>query len=200
MCLVVSAIKKTPKDKDGNILFDVKELEWFCQNAYNLGLKHTVDWDLGQVVRILSACTKIIDNFPGDIASAMAGDLSLKSIFCNFLISSALLARARAQDNYESSLQDYLDMRKHIAAFDAELQTRLEGLDEVASEDLLNKLAILLAFDFEAAVALKKWDELGEIVRKAVQCQNLEAFKTMADCILRGHAPTQGEQRQLLQT
>ncbi|KAK7735234.1 sporulation-specific protein 22 [Cytospora paraplurivora] len=180
---VVTAAKKGPKDDNGNRLFDAKELTWFCQNSYNLGLKHASDWDLCRVVQILTACVNIIGQFPDDIPEETAADLSLKSIFCNFLISSALVSLARSQDNLEKQLQDYLVMRKHIAEADSEVQKRLESksLDEVSSRDLVGKLALLLAFDFEAAVALKQWHELSEIVLKASACQDLEAFKMMAD-------------------
>lgn len=190
---VATAVHKSPENASGKQLFDVRELEWFCQNSYNLGLKHAGDWSLRSVVQILTACATIIQAFPNDIGAEVAADLSLKSIFCNFLISSALLALARSQDNLERQLQDYLIMRKHIMAADSEIQERMESqsLDEVASRDLLNKLALLLAFDFEAALALKCWQDLGEIVLKASTCQSLESFKTMADCILRAHVPTE---------
>lgn len=193
--LVATAVHNSPEDASGKKLFDVRELEWFCQNSYNLGLKHASDWSLQRMVQILTACVNIIRAFPNDIGAEVAGDLSLKSIFCNFLISSALVALARSQDNLEIQLQDYLIMRKHIGAADAEIQERMvsQSLDEVASRDLLNKLALLLAFDFEAALALKRWQDLGEIVLKASACQNIESFKTMADCILRAHVPTEGE-------
>ncbi|KUI61426.1 Testis-expressed sequence 11 protein [Cytospora mali] len=190
---VVTAAKKAPKDENGNKLFDARELEWFCQNSYNLGLKHVGDWDLCNVVRILNACVNIIRQFPDDIPEETAADLSLKSIFCNFLISSALISLARSQDNLEEQLQKYLVLRRHVAEADREVQRRLESksLDEVSSTDLVGKLALLLAFDFEAAAALKRWHELSEIVLKASTCRNLEAFKTMADCILRAHAPAE---------
>lgn len=124
----------------------------------------------------------------------MASDLSLRSIFCNFLISSALVALARAEDNLEHQLQDYLILRNHVAAADAEIQLRLQeqNIDNVSAQDLLSKLAQMLAFDFEAAVALKCYPKLREIVQKASQCQNLEAFKAMADCALQFHLPSEG--------
>jgi hypothetical protein len=127
----------------------------------------------------------------------MAADLSLKSIFCNFLISSALVSLARSQDNLEEQLQRYLVLRRYVAEADSEIQRRLESktLDEVSLTDLVGKLALLLAFDFEAAVALKHWHQLSEIVLKASACHDLEAFKMMADCILRAHAPPEGEDR-----
>lgn len=172
----------------------MKELEWFCQNAYNLGLKHASDWDLKSVVRMLTACVHLIRNFPDDIAAEVASDLSLRSIFCNFLIASALVALARAEDNLESQLQAYLVMRKHIAEVDHEVETRLQSknVDDVSARDLLAKLAQLLAFDFEAAMALKKYPDLGEIVLKANQCRNVETFKAMADCALRSRLPPEG--------
>ncbi|ROV97146.1 hypothetical protein VMCG_07448 [Cytospora schulzeri] len=189
--LVVTAAQKAPRDEDGNRLFNVRELEWFCRNSYNLGLKHAGDWDLCSVVQILTACVNIIRQFPDDIPNEMEADLSLKSIFCDFLISSALVSLARSHDNLEEQLQRYLVLRKYIADADSEVQKRLESktLDEVSSTDLVGKLALLLAFDFEAAVALKQWHQLGEIVLKASACHDLEAFKMMADCILRAHAP-----------
>ncbi|KAI3394550.1 hypothetical protein diail_2541 [Diaporthe ilicicola] len=190
---VATAARESPKDVSGEKLFNVRELEWFCQNSYNLGLKHAGDWSLQSVVQILTACASIIQFFPHDIGVEVAADLSLKSIFCNFLISSALVALARSQDNLEEQLQDYLVMRRHVAAADSEIQKRMESqtLDEVALKDLLSKLSLLLAFDFEAAVALKCWQDLGEIVLKASACQNIESFKTMADCILRAHMPSE---------
>lgn len=179
---------------DGNKLFDVKELEWFCQNAYNLGVKNAGNWDLRSTVCILTACSDLIGEFPQDIAAAMAGDLSLRSIFCHFLISSALVSLARAQDNLEGQLQDYLVMRRHVEAADFEIQYQLQrgNLDEVSVRDLLTKLAHLLAFDFEGAAALKDYQSLRQIVEKANQCDDLESFKAMADCALRSQLPTEG--------
>jgi hypothetical protein len=76
-------------------------------------------------------------------------------------------------------------------AFDNELPEYLP-LDEQSKDDMLRKHATLLAFDFEAAVALKQWDDLGGIVQRAVSCKNITAFQAMADCLLRAQAPGQG--------
>lgn len=124
----------------------------------------------------------------------MASDLALRAIFCNFLIASALVALARAEDNVEQQLQDYLVLRKHVVVADVDIQLRLQdrNMDEVSAQDLVDKLAQLLAFDFEAAVALKKYSELRDTVVKASQCQNLETFKAMADCALRSCLPVEG--------
>lgn len=175
-------------------MFHTRELEWFCQNAYNLGLRHAGDWDLRNVVRILTACSTLIRKFPDEITAEVASDLSLRSIFCNFLTASALVALARAEDDCEQQLQDYLAVRSHVAEADKCIQLQLQSkiIDQISATDLLGKLAQLLAFDFEATVALKKYADLGQIVLKAEQCQDLETYKVMADCALRSHLHPEG--------
>lgn len=58
--------------------------------------------------------------------------------------------------------------------------------------DLVKKLSILLAYDFEAAVRLKQWDDLPEIILKADICKSMKGFELMADCMLCCEAPTAG--------
>lgn len=131
-----------------------------------------------------------MSRFPPDISSDIAADIALKTLFNNFIVSSALLARARSRDTVEDRLQDYLLLRRHVAAFDAALPAQLPSLVEQARADMLSKLAALLAFDFEAALALKAWDDLCPIVRKAASsCERQPsaaiALQAMADCLLR---------------
>jgi hypothetical protein len=187
---VVLALERQKEDESSKRkLFTVDELDWFSRNAYNLALKNTATWELRFVVRILTACANIIGHFPSDIGSKV--ELSLKTLFSHFAISSALVALARTQDNVGRQQEDYAAMRKHVMAFDNELPEYVH-LDEQSRDDMLRKHATLLAFDFEAAVALKQWDDLGGIVQRAVPCKNITAFQAMADCMLRAQAPGQG--------
>ncbi len=139
---------------------------------------------------MLTACVSIIGHFPPDVGSK--ADLSLKTLFSHFVISSALVALARTQDNLEKQRQDYTTMRKHVMAFDNELPEYLPQLDEVAQEDMRRKHATLLAFDFEAAIVLQQWDDLGGIIQRAVPCKNITTLQAMADSLLRAQAPGQG--------
>lgn len=139
---------------------------------------------------MLTACIAIIGHFPSDAGFNV--ELSLKTLFSRFVISSALVSLARTQDNVEQQRQDYLSMRRHIADFDGELQEYLPQSDEQSKSDMLRKHATLLAFDFEAAVTLQEWDNLGSVVQRAVPCRNVPAFQAMADCLLRAKAPGQG--------
>jgi len=186
-------VQRDPTDAEGKRLFDVEELVWFCRNAYNLGMKHASTWDLRQTIQILTSCVQIIGKFPSDLGSEASGDLSLKAMFCNFMISSGLTAIARTEDDQEQQRGCYRAARKSIAAFDMELQSRLRDLEGNLAQDLLEKLSVLFAFDFEAAVCVQQWGQLGEIVRKAVVCRSATAYQVMGDCLLRSGAPDQGE-------
>lgn len=50
----------------------------------------------------------------------------------------------------------------------------------------------MAVFDFEGAVALKNWDDLGHVVRKASFCRDETMLKAMGDCLLRSNAPGPG--------
>lgn len=173
-------------------LFNVAELDWFSKNAYNLALKHAADWEARKVLRMLQSCIIFIGLYPKDIGQEASDDLSLRLIFCHFLATVLLISLARAEDNIEVQLQDYLIIRKHVDSFDAGVQEKLEKLEGGPAEDLVKKLSILLAYDFEAAVRLKKWEDLPGIILRANICKCVKVFELMADCILCCEAPTNG--------
>lgn len=187
--IVVYALERQANDPGTPKLFTIDELEWFSRNAYNLALKHTTAWDLRCVVRLLTACVNIISHFPSDVGSQV--EVTLKALFSRFIISSALISFARTQDNVKEQLEDYKMMRKHVLAFDSQVPEYLPRLDEQSREDMVRKHAMLLTFDFEAAVALGQWDELGGIVQRAAPCKSAVAFQTMADSLLRAEVPGQ---------
>ncbi len=131
------------------------ELDWFCRNAYNLGLKNMSSWSPQHLARMFRCCHAIISEYPGDIGEQASSDLTLRGMFCNFMIASALLALARSENDLEAKLQHYLEMRKHINQFDARFEEHLNTLDEASRNDIRTKLATLLVFDFEGAIHLK---------------------------------------------
>lgn len=189
--IVVLAIEKQKGEQAAANPFNTGELEWFARNAYNLALKNSTEWDLRHVVRMLNSCVNVIGHFPSDAVSLPG--LSQKSLFARFIISSALISLARTHDNIGKQKRDYGALRTHIKAFDTELVEQLPNLDENSRGELLGKYALLLTFDFEAAVAVEEWDDLGGIVQRASVCKSIEAYQCMADCLLRGQAPGQGK-------
>ncbi|KAH8599135.1 meiosis protein SPO22/ZIP4 like-domain-containing protein [Bisporella sp. PMI_857] len=186
----IHAVKKPPTVKSENI-WTVLELDWFSKNSYNLAIKHMPTWHPRHLVRMLTCCIDFINRHPDDAGTQLSEDLSLRKMFCEFSITTALVALARGEDDIELSLQEYLRLRKHVESYDALLQEKLPKMPERPYQDLLQKLSILLAFDFEAVCQLKNWNALSEIIAKAEACKNAKAYEIMADCILCANPPTE---------
>ncbi|KAI0194684.1 meiosis protein SPO22/ZIP4 like-domain-containing protein, partial [Xylaria flabelliformis] len=153
-------IQKERRDNKNDKLFTIEELDWFCKNAYNIGLENTMIWEARHVIAMLECCLSIVSSYPPDIPAQMAADNSLRGMFCNFMAATVLLALARSEDNVESRLQDYLNMRNHVKCFHETLESRLDALDEVSRGDLQIKLSSLLVFEFEGATCLKLYPEM----------------------------------------
>ncbi|KAI1128228.1 meiosis protein SPO22/ZIP4 like-domain-containing protein [Nemania abortiva] len=168
----VDEIHKERRDSKSDRLFTIDELDWFCKNAYNLGLGNAMVWEARHVVTILECCLSIISSYPPDISAQVSADTSLRGMFCNFMAATVLLALARSEDNTELRLQDYLSMRRHVQRFYETLESRLDALDEASREDLQTKLSTLL-------------DDLKGIILRAQQGRSLLAYQAMADCTLR---------------
>lgn len=184
----LTAIHKSPNRTTWTIL----ELEWFSRNAYNLSLKYLSIWTTTHSLRMLTACIAFINHYPQDIGQEAHDDITLRKMFCNFCAATTYVSIARAEQDVEVQLQYYLDLRKHVRSFDQLLQGKLEKLEEPITRDLLKKLEVLLAFDFEAACRLREWEGLGGIVERAGGCGEVGVFEVLADCILSCEVPTQG--------
>lgn len=186
---VTRILQRDIRDKEGSKLFPIKELDWFCKNAYNTGLKYTGSWNLHFVASLYKSCITIISYYPNDLPEQDSVDLVLRRLFCNFMLATTYTALARAKDDIEEQLQLYLMARKHIEAYDSEYTDCLPGLDQISAGDLRLKMGSLLVFDFEAAVCLKRWDDLSVIARKMGTSQEVETLQAAADCILRAEGP-----------
>lgn len=182
-------LQRDLRDKEGSKLFPVKELDWFCKNAYNTGLKYTESWNLRHVTSLFKSCISIIHYYPTDLPKQDIADLSLRQLFCHFMLATTYTALARAEDNIEEQLQLHLMVRKHVEAYDSRYTESLHGLDDVSAEDLRSKLGSLLVFDLEAAVSLKSWDDLPTVARKMGAAKDLETLQAAADCMLRAEGP-----------
>lgn len=184
--------ERNPQDKNGK-LFTVFELHWFRKNAYNLGVLKLETWDIVHIIRIFKACLAFSNFYPTDFSASDHSEIAIMAMRCHFIVSSALISLARAEDKVDERLQYYLEARRHTKEFDAMLETKLDTTQESVLIDLIAKLSTLLVFDFEAATALKDWDSLNGIIRKAKICQDEVTYKAMGDCILRSKAPSKGQ-------
>ena len=133
---------------------------------------------------MIQSCIKFASIYPKDIDNTTSNDVTHRHIFCDFLAVILLVSLARAEDNIEAQLQDYLELRKHVDSFDTRLQSIVDVLEEGPQQDLLKKLSALLLFDFEAAIRLKAWDDLTEVILKADCCKSMNIYENMSDMLL----------------
>lgn len=191
--IAAECAKQNPQDGD-NKVFTVFELHWFRKNAYNLGVLKCETWEVPYTIRIFEACLAFSYLYPEDLPASDDNEIAVMAMRCHFVVSSALISLARTEDKVDEQLQYYLEASRHIREFDAILEAkRNTSQDESVIIDSMAKLSTLLVFDFEAATALKNWDGLNEIVRKAKICQDEVTYKAMGDCILRSMAPGKGQ-------
>lgn len=149
--------------------------------------------DPSTVVRLLNCCLDFISCYPEDVPREDSEHLALLAARCHFVNAAASISYARTTDGVDEQLQRYLETRQHAAAFHALLEGVLSDAVDEVKQDLIQKSATLIMFDFEGAVALKSWDDLSGIVRKAEHCGDELSLKAMGDCLLRSHASGKGK-------
>ncbi|KAI5791651.1 meiosis protein SPO22/ZIP4 like-domain-containing protein [Peziza echinospora] len=169
--------------------FTLKELEWFIRVTYNLGLRSIEEWSPPTSIRIIGFCVKFLDLFPDDVDHATRNNITLRASYCHFICASLHTDLARGEDNIETQLQHFLDVKRHVERFRA-ARNALEGkVTEEESWDLKDRLSTLLQYDFEASIHLKNWDCLTSIVSEAEQCENSSTVQYFGDMILKSTAP-----------
>jgi len=125
-CIAVSSMRKVTGPDS---VWEVRELDWFSKNSYNLVIKNLSTWTPRHSLRMLTCCIAFIDHYPKDISDQISEDLCLRKMFCEFSAVTALLALARGEDNIETQLQDYLNLRKLV--FDFEAACHLKAWDDL---------------------------------------------------------------------
>ncbi|KAI9718236.1 MAG: hypothetical protein M1812_004226 [Candelaria pacifica] len=181
--------KQSRKDPT-NQVFTITELDWFSRNSYNLSLSSCAKWYPKQTLRLLQACIKFMDLYPKDMDASTLADLSLRRMFCDFLCACLIIVIARSEDVIETQLQYYLNLRSHVSEFRKRVQDQVTRLEGGAKDDLGRKYSTLLLFDFEAAVRLKAWDSLGQLIEECAEYGDSKAYENFADIILCSQAPT----------
>lgn len=174
--------------------FTFGELRWFSDNAYNCAVTNTQSWNPRDVSRLFEAALAFLQLFPDDIGQRDADTAAVQCLRCRFGAAACLVAMARARDRIDMRIEEYQAVRRHADGFNRVFERSEQRLEQARIEDLTTKLASLLVWDFEAAVALGQWNDLGEIVRRTKACRSAGALKEMADCVVycRETAP-QGE-------
>ncbi|RMJ11073.1 hypothetical protein BHE90_011318 [Fusarium euwallaceae] len=121
-----------------------------------------------------------------------AYNVGLMAMRCHFVMAAAIVSKARTEDKVDEALQRYVEVRQHVLVFDGlfekHFQSTFAARNVRVYADLTAKMSTLFVFDFEGAICLKNWDDLGQIIRKARVCKDEKMYKAMGDCLLRSNA------------
>lgn len=91
----------------------------------------------------------------------------------------------------------YLDSRNCIQFFRDAFNCETKNLEVADRNDLLQKHRTLLAFDFEAAVRLRQWESLSEIIEESESFADDVLYGTFSDAMLCSEAPLENAARVL---
>ncbi|QVM05629.1 hypothetical protein D8B26_000336 [Coccidioides posadasii str. Silveira] len=170
----------------------VLELEWFSRNSYNLALQYCTTWGPHHVLRLLDACIKIIALYPENLGIEARRDIEQRNILCHFLAAVIEVAQARTHNDSEVQNQFYLNARAHIQGF---RKVALPLFEQLSNDEslaaLTEKRRTLFAFDFEAAVRLKQWSNLSEMLNESRKIADEMLYSLFADAVLSSEAPVE---------
>ncbi|KAL9030876.1 MAG: hypothetical protein Q9196_001049 [Gyalolechia fulgens] len=188
--------------------FPIAELDWFSRNSYNLALNICTMWEAGSTLRIVQACLAFTSVYLSNGDPQQASDLALRRLFCNFLGCCLLTILARAEDSVEKQLHYYSSLRNTMSGFRAHVGEQLSRMEGGARTDLLRKYGCLIMFDFEAAARMGSWTCFGDLINVHITCvdyggsslieqetsvcKDVTIYNVMADVVLAGDAPTEG--------
>ncbi|OJD25043.1 hypothetical protein ACJ73_03590 [Blastomyces percursus] len=179
--------------------FSISEMEWFSRNSYNLAVKYCTKWDTSSVLSLINTCIKFLDIYPSSLSPKQLYAAALRRLLCHFLGALLSMARARAETDTQAQANYCLDSRNHIQFFRSVLNCESTNWEETHRSDLFRKHRTLLAFDFEAAVRLRQWCSLHEIIEESESFSDDILYGTFSDALLCSDAPLKNTTRALQQ-
>ncbi|PVH94353.1 SPO22-domain-containing protein [Periconia macrospinosa] len=168
--------------------FNLSEFEWFSKNTYNWSIKYCAEMQPTSLVRLLNVCIEFIKllrhhgHSEGDI------DLSLRLMFCEFLVTCTYTTLARAEDNVQECLQYYSQARRHGKACREIAATNINQLGESAQADAIAKHFQVVKLELEAVLKLERWDEMDDLFDQCWKYKYQGQYETLADLVLIIHS------------
>ncbi|EGC46539.1 conserved hypothetical protein [Histoplasma capsulatum var. duboisii H88] len=187
------------RDQENGSPFSISEMEWFSRNSYNLAVKYCTIWDARPVLSLVNTSIKFLDMYPSNLSLKQLYAVTLRRLLCYFLGALLNMARARTETDAQTRADYYLDSRNYIQFFRGVFNCETKNLEVADRNDLLQKHRTLLAFDFEAAVRLRQWESLSEIIEESESFADDVLYGTFSDAMLCSEAPLENAARVLQQ-
>ncbi|RHZ64464.1 SPO22/ZIP4 family meiosis protein [Aspergillus thermomutatus] len=114
-------------------------------------------------------------------------DRAFMYLLGEYVKSNNLIAEARGHT--PSSAKAYEQIRQSVQRFGTHIQAQLDTCNTVREREAwIKKHRLLIAFDFEAAINLKQWNDIPNIIERANTILDDQLCSAFLECILRSGA------------
>ncbi|KAL2872744.1 uncharacterized protein BJX67DRAFT_376535 [Aspergillus lucknowensis] len=180
----------------GKGLLSSAEIHWLSFKSYSIALDIYESVTAQRVIRFLKVSQKFMElseKEPGAELDASSVDHNLR---CDFLQAIPLIKEARSKGKPSTKASYYTEARQAIKQFQAHIKvTNSDSTPEPHPGTWVDKYRIMLSFDFEAAVFLRQWEDLGNILEASKPIVDINLSSIFLDCILRSGAPSSCQSR-----
>ena len=160
------------------------EVQWWSKNSFNLALRLCAGMPPDQLVCLLRACVKFIENYPNDSGLMHNDDLVRRKQICHFLCASASILLGRSTEDRQQKLQHYLEVQREAKAFLEAWQQDPLQQDDADTESRRLRAFEMLKFNIESVFHLEQWDDLDAALAACMDLHGAVRWDTLADLII----------------
>jgi hypothetical protein len=160
------------------------EVQWWSKNSFNIALRLCAEMPPEQLVRLLRACVKFLENFPDDNGLMHHDDLTRRKEVCHFLCASASIVLGRSTEDRPRKLQHYLEVQREARAFLKTWQEQPLQQDDADTESRRLRAFEMLKFNVESVFHLEQWDHLDAALMAFMEFNGAARWETLADLII----------------
>ncbi|GFF24877.1 regulator of drug sensitivity 2 [Aspergillus udagawae] len=166
-------------------LYSASELDFFATKSYNVALDIRRSSLSEPVLHLLDISLKFTELYHKKTGFK---DRAFMYLLSEYVKSNKLIAEARGRA--PSSAKAYEQIRQSVQRFETHIKTQLDTCNTVPEREAwMHKHRFLIALDFEAAINLKQWNEIPDIIERANKILDDHLCSVFLDCILRSGAP-----------
>lgn len=164
------------------------EVQWWSKNAYNLSIRLCGDINPEYTVRLLNACSALMEYYPKDGGPMQQDDLENRKVLCAFLATTALIVLGRSEERgVEYTLQCFLSAQTQIKTFHSQYAKLKNKLQAEAALSAHQRHFGILKFELECLLKLNQFDKLAPVLQSCLEAGSRGGsgkWDTLADLLI----------------